>query len=605
MEAAFASNRWLRVLVGFGSLVVVVAALYFAQEVLIPVVVAILLTFILGPLVTGLQHLHLPRLAAVLLVVALALSVLGVLGMVVYSQLEGLAIELPKRKPEIVQKIRDLKHSSKGSWLEVLWQTGGDIVHEVEKGDQPTPAKQKTIKPVPVVPVTSSRPTYLLDVAHPALKLLLQTFLVIVLLIFMLMRREDLRNRLIRLSGEGSITSMTKALDDAASRLSRFLLVQLCINLSFGILAAVGLALIGVPYALTWGLLAGALRYLPYIGAYVGASLPLLVAALFLPTWTPVILTLALFLTLELVTANVVEPWLFGHSIGVSEVALLVAAAFWAWLWGPVGLVLSTPLTACLAVLGKYVPQLEFFDVLLGDEPVLTEPVRYYQRLLARDEDEAVQLVEDYHQKHCGGEVFDDVLLPALLLTTASRERGRLTEDDEAFILQTTRDVIEDLPNAERNDPKCQSEAMQPWDTTSTGGVLVLGCPARHPADELALLMLEQLLDPAKCRLENLPSSTLASELLVRVEKDKPAAVCIASLPPHGLTYARYLCKRLRARFPELKLLVLSLGRKDEEERVAARMHDAGADQVPTSLSQCRDQLLPIVQLVAHQQKKV
>jgi predicted PurR-regulated permease PerM len=603
MDSPLASNRWLRLLVSFASLALITAALYFAQEVVVPVVLAVLLTFVLSPLVTALQRLHIPRIAAVLVVAALALGVLAGIGVLVYSQLESLATELPKRKPEIVQKVRNLLHSGESSWFSELFQLGQEVVNEVTIADKQTPAKGNKVEPVPVRPVTSSGPTYILEVASPALRVVLQTFLVVVLLIFMLVKREDLRNRIIRLSGEGSITSMTKALDDAANRLSRFLLVQLCINGAFGILAATGLWLIGVPYAVVWGLLAGALRYLPYIGAYVGACLPLLVAVLFLPTWTPVLLTLALFVGLELITANVVEPFAFGHTIGVSEVALLVSAAFWAWLWGPIGLVLSTPLTACLAVLGRYVPQLEFLDVLLGDEPVLTEPVRYYQRLLARDDDEAARLVEEYHQKHCGGEVFDDIFLPALLLTKANRDRGRLTEDDERFILQTTRALVDDLPAApaeEMADPECQSEATRRWEAVPAAGLLVLGCPAHSEPDALALYMLRQLLDPDKCRLEVLSVNTLASEVLLRVEKARPAAVCIASLPPHGLTYARYVCKRLRSRFPDLKILVLSLGRDEQRERVATRLREAGASQVATSLAECRDLLLPIVQVVAH-----
>jgi predicted PurR-regulated permease PerM len=611
MEGTLSSNRWLRVLVGFASLVLIVAALYFAQEVLIPVVLGVLLTFVLSPLVTGLQHLHVPRLPAVLLVVILALGVLGLIGLLLDTQVEHLATELPKRKPEIVKKVRDLVQSGNGSVFDEVFTFLKDVSSEVKKADEHTPAQTSKQQPVPVSPVAASTaPTYLLGIASPALKFLLQTALVVVLLVFMLLRREDLRNRMIRLSGEGSITSMTKALDDAADRLSRFLLVQLCLNGSFGIVAAVGLWFIGVPYAIVWGLLAGALRYLPYIGAYAGAALTLVAASFLVPVeagWTLALLTLALFVGMELVTANVIEPWLFGHSIGVSEVALLVAAAFWAWLWGPVGLVLSTPLTACLAVLGKYVPQLEFFDVLLGDEPVLTEYIRYYQRLLARDEDEASRLVDEYHQQHCGSEVFDDIFLPALLLTKLNRDRGRLTEDDRRFIYQVTHDLVDDMPDLSeevKQTPACRSEATRLWEAAPAAGVLVLGCPARDEADELVLEMLKRMLDPNKCRLEILSANTLASEVLQRVEQDKPAAVCIASLPPHGLTYTRYLCKRLRATYPKLKVAVLSLGRGDQAEQVRVRLRDAGADQVATSLAECRDLLLPIVQLLSHNEEQ-
>jgi predicted PurR-regulated permease PerM len=608
-DIAAAADRWVRFLMALGGLVLLVAALYWAKAVLLPVVLATLLTFVLSPLVTALQRVHVPRLAAVLATVVLALAVLGGLGRAVYSQVESLVEELPQRKAEIVRKITDVQGSMQGSLLDRVAKAIKDVTREVKKAENPGPTDGKT-EPIPVTVVSGSTPTYLLTFASPALEVILQAALVVVLLIFMLLQREDLRNRVIRLSGEGSITLLTKALDDAAGRISRFLLAQLLINGCFGMLAATGLWIIGVPYPLVWGLLAGALRYLPYIGAYVGATLPLLVALILLPTWTPVLLTIILFVCLELITANVVEPWIFGHSIGVSEVALLIAAAFWAWLWGPLGLVLSTPLTACLAVLGKYVPQLEFFDVLLGDEPVLSPDVRYYQRLLARDEDEAARLVEEYHQEHGGGEVFDKVLLPALLLTAINRDRGRLSEDDEHFIFQTTREVIDDLPAvpAEADQGRaCATEAGRRWQPAPAAGVLVLGCPAHGEGEGIVLLMLQQMLDPARCRLEVLSADTLAAEVLQRVENEKPAAVFIASLPPRGLTHTRYLCKRLRSKFPRLKILVLLLGRDTQREPALARLRTAGADLVASSLEEGRSLLLPLVQVMAlnHEQQQV
>jgi predicted PurR-regulated permease PerM len=598
MEPHATHHHWQRVVMSFGSLVLVVAALYWAREVLIPVVLAILLTFVLSPFVTGLQHLHLPRVPAALLVGLAALCILGALGLLFYSQLEKLALELPQRKEQIVEKIRSLRESGRGSWLDRFWETFGEIEKETKVA---APASARA-EPVPVTVVSGTGPADVLAFASPALGAVIQGLMTFVLVIFMLIKREDLRNRLIRLSGEGRITSMTKALDDAATRLSRFLLAQLIINASFGAAVALGLTLIGVPYAIVWGFLAGALRYIPYIGAYLGMVLPLLLSVVLFPDWTQTLLVLGLFIGLELIISNVVEPWVFGHSIGVSEVALLVALAFWGWLWGAVGLVLSTPLTAMLAVLGKYVPQLEFFDVLLGDEPVLKPYIRYYQRLLARDEEEAARLVEEYHEEHCGEDIYDHLFLPALAVTNVNRERGKLSEEDAHFIFQVTRELLDDLPapaQEAKEDSECRTEADRRWQAAPESSVVVLGCPARGEGDELPLEMLGRLLDPAKCRLEVVPAATLSAEILLRVEKEQSAAVVIASLPPRGQTHTRYLCKRLRGRFPQLKILVLYLGREETREQMLRRLREPGADQVATTLEECRSQLLPLVQVLA------
>jgi predicted PurR-regulated permease PerM len=605
------AGRWQQILMAFGSIVLIVAALYWAKEVLMPVVLAVLLSFVLSPIVLWLQHLHVPRVPAALLVAILGLSVLGLVGLAVFSQLEGLAVELPRHKDEIVQKIRNLQTAGEGSLVSRIANSIRAIYEEVTAPAENAAPPAGKVQPVPVTPVpASAEPTYLLSVASPALTVLLQGALVLVLVVFMLIKREDLRNRIIRLSGEGSITRMTKALDDAANRISRFLQMQLAINAGFGLAVGIGLAviglvfgadpssLVGVRYAFLWGMLAGALRYIPYIGSWIAAGLVFLLAALQFPGWGEALLIFGLFVVLELVTANVVEPWLLGHSIGVSEVALLVSAAFWAWLWGPVGLLLSAPLTAVLAVMGKYVPQMTFFDVLLGDEPVLSPSVRYYQRLLARDEEEAAQLVEEYHREHCGGQVFDDVLLPALTLTTVNRDRSKLTEEDAHFIFQVTRELIDDLPpitQEEKQDPACATEAGKRWEAAPASSVLVLGCPARGEADELPLHMLGQMLDPRKCRLEVVSAATLSAEVLDRIETEKPGAVLIASLPPRGMTYTRYLCKRLRARFPELKIFVLLLGREASREQALARLQEIGVDEVANSLEECRGQLLPLV----------
>ena len=308
--------------------------------------------------------------------------------------------------------------------------------------------------------------------------------LALVLVVFMLLKREDLRNRLIRLVGHGRMTVTTKAVDDAGQRISRFLLMQLIINASFGLVLSIGLLLIQVPHALLWGLLAAILRYVPYLGSWITAAVLIALSLAIFPGWVQPLLVLGLIVVLELVTANVVEPRLFGHSMGVSEVALLVAAAFWAFLWGPVGLVLSSPLTVCLVVLGKYVPQLEFLDVLLGDEPSLDADVTYYQRLLARDQDEATQLVLAQAKTFPPEQVYDELLVPALNYVKQDRERDDLTEADEQFVLRATREIVEDLGErqtaAAGGAARRQRRARRPRRSPK---VRILGCPGHDEAD--------------------------------------------------------------------------------------------------------------------------
>ena len=341
---------------------------------------------------------------------------------------------------------------------------------------------------------------------------------------------------------------MTKALDDAGQRISRFLLMQLIVNATVGLSVGVGLLAIGVQYAFLWGFLAAVFRYIPYIGVWIAALPPIILSLAMFEGWVQPLLVIGLFLAIELLASNVAEPRLYGRSIGVSEVALLVAAAFWAFLWGPIGLVLSSPLTVCLVVLGKYVPQLKFLDVLLGDEPPLDAHVTFYQRLLARDQDEATQLVLAQAKASSPEQVYDEFLVPALNYAKRDRERDDLTESDEQFVLQATREILEDL--GERREAATQAkEAIHAEDRGNASAPIplrVLACPARDQADRLALEMLRQLLDPAKWVVEVAAVETLTADLVAQVAEQAPALVCIGALPPGGLAHARYLCKKLR-----------------------------------------------------------
>jgi AI-2E family transporter len=427
--------------------------------------------------------------------------------------------------------------------------------------------------------------------AGPLVERLAGAGLAIVLVIFMLYERADLRNRLIRLIGYGRLTVTTRALEEAAQRISRYLLAQSVINASYGVAAGVGLFLIGLPYAVLWGLLAGFLRFIPYVGPWIAAILPSVLALAAIEGWLWPIMVIALFIVLELFTNMVLEPLLYSDSAGVSEVALLIAIALWTWLWGPLGLLMATPLTVCLVVLGKYVPHLEFISVLMSDEPIAESDIIFYQRLLAGDKDEAAEIVKEYLKHHPPEQVYDDVLLPALNYAKLDRERGGLTEEEKESIVKMTRDILEMF------DPGVQTATDRAGEEISPEKIHILVCPAEDGSDEVALMMLRQALNGQRYELEIIPEEKLASEVIDAAAEKNPGLVCIAALAPGGLAQARYLCKRLRNRFPDLKIIVGRWGPRMETEDAQRSLLAGGADRVATSLLQARDEILNLGRL--------
>jgi hypothetical protein len=415
----------------------------------------------------------------------------------------------------------------------------------------------------------------------------------------MLIQREELRNRLVQLIGHGRLIHTTRAFEDAARRLSRFLLMQFTVNAGFGLALGLGLFLIGVPYSLLWGILAATLRFVPYVGTFLAMVMILLFSVAVTPTWRQPLLVLALVVVLELSTSYVVEPLLFGHSTGVSPIALVVAASFWTWLWGPIGLVLSTPLTACLVVLGRYVPRLEFLGVLLGAKSVMDPEFTYYQRLLARDQDEATDVITEYLRAHPPETVYDAVLVPALVLAKRDRDSGELSPDDERFIFQVTRAILNDLEFAPPNPAGAVETTPEASAEPPDQKVLVLACPACDEADELALKMWRRLLDPDRYQTEVLSGQDAHAEGHFADRGESPAVVCVSALPPGGLTQARYLCKRLRASFPQQKIVVIRWGLPDNAGQRREELLAAGADVVVTTLLEARTQVAPVASVLA------
>jgi predicted PurR-regulated permease PerM len=592
---------------GFASVVLVIACLYWGRVVLIPVALAILLTFLLNPVVSMLQRLGLGRTPPVILIVVLVFVILGGVGWAVTGQLATLANELPQYTSNLKHKIADLRGAGQGGIIEKLQRTVEEILDELQKTDsrrQNNPLVPQAEKPMLVAVQAPSvfwrLPTLLEPLANAGL--------VLVLVIFMLLKHADLRNRLIALAGYGQMTLATKALDEAGQRISRYLLMQSLINGSFGVTVGLGLFLIGVPYAILWGFLAAALRFIPYIGPAVSALLPTAISLAVFPGWLQPLMVVGLIVLLELSSNMVMEPLLYGQSAGVSAVALLVAIAFWTWLWGPVGLLLATPLTVCLGVLGKYVPQLTFIGLLMGDESPLETHTSYYQRLIAKDDDEAAELVDEYLQTHTLDEVYDNLLLPALTSAKRDRAQDSLTDADIQFVVQATRAIVDDLGVRQSHTATLPANAPEllPGEAhmASLAPVRVFGCPARDVVDELALQMFRQLLDPSQITLEIVSPEILTAEVLSLVEQQGVGLVCIAALPPGASAPTRYLCKRLRIRFPELKIVVGRWGFTGNIQEDRLRLLPAGADEVAMTLRETRShvmQLMPLISTLAAQ----
>jgi predicted PurR-regulated permease PerM len=586
-------QRTLKPWVTFAGCVLVVAVLYWAQAVLVPVALAILLTFVLTPPVTSLQR-WIGRIPAVLAIVTLVFTVLGLAGWGLARQMDHLAEDLPRYRVNILAKIADVRGAGKGGSVERLQETIEDIRTDLGRSDVRTGTRSQPVV-VTAAPVSGfSSFTWFGPIVGP----LGTASLVPVLVVFMLLERRDLRDRLLGLFGHGRLAVTTKAFDEAGTRVSRQLLMQSLVNLIYGIAAGAGLYLLGVPYALVWAALAAALRFIPYVGPVLGAGAPILVSLAALQGWTRPLEVVGLFLGLELVTNLVLETVLYAGAAGVSQVALLVSLAFWTWLWGPFGLLMATPLTVCLVVLGKHVPGLEFVGMLMADTPALAPEYGYYQRLLARDESEAADLIERHIKTEPPRSVYDAPLLPALNYAERDRLEARLSVDEETAVIDATRELLSDAaeairrvtpqPPAPPDDPPL-SEPRQP--------LRVLGLAINGVADELALGMLVHLVDDLPIAVDITTARMQASELVSLVKEREFSVVCFADLPPSPPSKTRYLVKRLRAALPEVRILV---GRwappalADESTQV---LRETGANHVGATLVETREYLGGLVEI--------
>jgi predicted PurR-regulated permease PerM len=579
--------------VKFAWCVLVVVVLYWGQAVLVPIALAILLTFLLAPPVAWLQR-WVGRIPAVLAMVTLVFTLLGLAGWGLVRQMDNLAQDLPRYRVNILQKIADVRGASKGGSVEKLQETIEEIKTDLGKSETPRGTRSK-----PVV-VTSEQVAGFSGFAWlgPMVGRLGTAGLVVAMVIFMLLERRALRDRLIGLIGHGQLAITTKAFDEAGTRVSRQLLMQSLVNLIYGIAAGVGLYFLGVPYPLVWAVLAAVIRFIPYLGPVLGAGAPILVSLAAADGWTGPLLVVGLFVVLELFTNLVLETVLYAGAAGVSPVALLASVAFWTWLWGPVGLLMATPLTVCLVVLGKHVPGLEFVGTLLADTPALAAEYGYYQRLLARDQSEAADLIERSIKTESPRSVYDALLLPALNYAERDRLELRLSADEETAVLDATRELLSDAAESIRRlhpaPPALpdHSHVLGPREP-----LRVLGYATNGAADEVALAMLAHLLDDLPISVEIVSTRLQASELLSLVQQRGFSIVCLADLPPSAPSKTRYLVKRLRAALPEVQILV---GRwappalADESTQV---LRDAGANLVASTLLETRTYLSGLVDI--------
>jgi predicted PurR-regulated permease PerM len=587
------------------TIIVAMTTLYFTRVVLVPLALAILFAFLLAPVVRLLDRARIPRIISSVGIVVVTVAGLALLGWVVTGELVDVANQLPAYRSNIRAKIaliytpktRDFKKAATAIdeiSKEIVAPAPASTNPNSPRGKEVTPPKDNSSShPVPVqVEPGSGSPLESLNTLVGPVSVV---GLVIVFTLFMLIRREDLRNRFIRLVGHQHLNLMTQAFDDASSKVSRYLFLQLSVNVGFGLIVGLGLYLIGVPHVLLWGLTAGLLRFLPYVGALLSGLLPILLSIAMFDGWTRPLLTIALYVAAELLISNIVEPLLYGSQVGLSSLAILVAAVFWTVLWGPVGLILSTPLTVCLAVLGRYVPNLRFLSIILGDDPVLPPESHFYQRLLASDEHEARLVLEEYLKEHRLGQLYDSVIIPALALAEQDRHRNDLDDETQKFILWSTKELVDEFGERSReiaiNTTK-QDEGgnyVKPppavYSISAVQADTIVCVPARDEADEIVGTMLMQLLERSGRRSRSVPVGPI-EDLLALIEGISSPVVCISALPPLAVSHARHLYMELRKRFPTLKILIGLWGVSGDTEKIAERLRLSDGDRIVGQVEQ-------------------
>ena len=580
----------LRGLLTLAVSVVLIAALYLGREVFIPLVLAVLLSFVLAPVVNLLRRLHLGRVPSVIVAVLLALGVIGGIGTVIGTQVAGLAGNLPQYQTTVQRKVAGLQQGWLGEANRLLQKFNHQVHDATQKADAAgTTAETGPAGDTPkaqLVRVEQPEPSPLAlaqKVLGPIVSPLTDVGIVLVVVVFLLMQREDLRNRMIRLFGSSDLHRTTVAMDDAAGRLGTYFLAQLGMNAAFGVLIGISLWFIGVPNPILWGVFSAIMRFVPYIGAFASGLLPVALAAAVDPGWSMVIATAALFLIAEPIFGQVIEPLLYGHSTGLSPFAVIVSTLFWGFLWGPIGLILATPFTVCLVVLGRHVDSLEFLDVLLGDRPALTPVENFYQRMLAGDPDEARDLGEVMLKERSLSSYYDEVALKGLQLAANDFARGVVTPAQLENIRNSARALVEDFEDHPDAEPAGDDATVNPSATPTLaerthtrteavpgqapprealpeawrGEAPVLCVAGRGPLDEASSAMLAQLLRKHGLGARVIGYEAVSRDRIRDLDLTGVAMVCISYLDISGSpAHLRYLLERLKRRAPQLPVLV-------------------------------------------------
>jgi predicted PurR-regulated permease PerM len=580
-------TRWAGAFFALGTLALTVTILHWAAPVLIPIGIAVLLAFLLTPAVRWLEGRHIPRVIAVTAAVLSVIVLLGGLTWVVVRQSNDLLDTFPQYEDNLRAKIAMLR-GGEGTIFSKL----RDVARKVDKEISGPPSAAQSNEGSDAVRVTVVKPDnplaldHLPEYARSAAPAAGGTVLAFALLAFMLMRREDLRERIFGIAGRSRLPITTRAIDEATERITRMLLTQFTVNSTFGVAYGLGLYAIGIPFAPLWGLLAIAFRYVPFIGAVVILALPFMVSVLTMQGWTGPLLVIGWFMVLEIAVMGL-EAWLIGPGIGVSPTATLVMLAFWTWLWGPIALLIATPLTACLMVIARFLPSFRFLELLLGNSPVLSAPDRLYQRLLSRDLDESVRIAGAHVESHGYVDACDQLVLPALTAAANDAANRRISADEYESVVEHARTVV-DMAAA-----RSRELAPPPPAAAAPGRVLRVLCLGRETSDQLGHLMLQHALDAQAFQLELCSPDLLVAETVELMSRNRADVICIGSTPPGGMLAAKLLCRRMRKRFAQAPILVARWASRNAAAD-AESLRAAGASSVHTSIDELRLALIAV-----------
>ncbi|MEZ6089642.1 MAG: AI-2E family transporter [Pirellulaceae bacterium] len=614
---------------------VVVVALFLAKDVFIPLALGVLLSFLLSPIVNRLQRTGIPNVLAVVATATLAFVLLAGGFTLLGRELTSLVSDLPKHKGELIAKAKSLAGmtTNVGGSLDKL---ADEVSEAVEEEIEPKPKPSQSLLQRWTYPffnnkasddsalirdgTTAKNALYVKTVedslpiatwattAGTVLGPLATAGLVCVFSLFMLIHRVDLRDRIISVISHGNYVTTTEALDEVGHRISRYLVAQTIINTSYGFVLAIGLTVIGAtmtsggtfPNAMLWGILATCLRYIPYVGPFAGATFPLVIAFSVFPGYSVVIAVAAFIIAIELVSNNLLEPWLYGSSTGISAVAVIVAAVFWGWLWGPVGLLLSTPMTVCLVVLGRHVPRFKIFSTLFGDEVGIRPALRFYQRLLANDQHRGMEMLRHYANVGDVETASDGLLIPAIKRIRTDHRQGHLTDGDAQHLIDSLGELIQKIDWVQNRETSGQTEtseydAVDDAESAAKGKPhRIVGCPSHHASESLILDLLN-VASTDRWRLQMMDEETLPLHVAEEVVALRPTAVVIIVMPEGGFAQSRYLCRLIRKQGYRDPIIVACFGRFKQFDKLFVRFRKAGATSMTTTFLQTRSKLDSIV----------